>query len=173
MITDITLNNDTFAEGTVNGTIVGTFTVIDDVVPQTHTIVLLDDADNRFKLDGNYLIVRDTTKIDYETDTSHNITLRAIDENDSLFDKVFTINITDSTLAAVIHSIDPKASKEGTNPLITIKGQHFSEGGEPTVRIDGDPVSITSYTDNEITFVLIDNLPASVYTLSVFNGMGL
>lgn len=173
MITDITLSNDTIAEGVVNGTVVGTFTVLDDIEPQVHTLLLVDDADKRFQLDGDDLIIRDTTQIDYETDTSHDITVRATDESDDTFDKVFTINITDSTVAAIIYTVSPRATKEGTNPEIIITGQHFIEGGEPTVRIDGNPVTINSYTDSEIRFVLLDDLPASVYTLSVFNGIGL
>lgn len=173
MIIDITLSNDTISEGVSNGISIANIVVINDISPHNHMIILLDDADGRFVLDGNYIIVLDTTKIDYETDISHNITLRAIDEDGLYFDKGFIINITNSTLVSVIYSIEPKTSKEGTNPVITIKGNHFSKGGEPTVRIDGESVNIISYSDTEIKLLLINKLPANVYTVSVFNGMGL
>lgn len=173
MITDITLSSDIIAEGVTNGTNIGTFSVIDDDIEQTHTLLLIDDDEGRFKLDGDILIVRDTTRIDYETNQTHDIEIRAIDTDDNIFDKSFTINITDLIIGAEIHTISPKASKEHTNPEIIITGQHFAEGGEPTVRIDGEPVTINSYTDTEIKFVLTTDLPANVYTVSVFNGIGL
>jgi len=172
-VTNIELSSDIIAEGVANGTVVGVLTATNDDIEETHVFTLVDDSDGRFGIEGSDLIVRDTTLIDYETATSHDITVRATDTQLNTLDVVFTIMVTDSTLAAIIKSITPKATKEGSNPEIIITGQHFTEGGEPVVRIDGEPVTINSYTDTEISFVLTEDLPAKVYTVTVFNGIGL
>jgi hypothetical protein len=172
MITDIILSSDIIAEGVPNGTSIASISITDEST-DSHTLLLVDDADRRFKLEGNVLIVRDTTRLDYETNQTHDIEIQAIDPHDATFNKVFTINVTDSDVASEIHSISPKATQENTNPEIIITGNHFAEGGEPVVRIDGEPVSISSYTDTEIRFVLTTALPAKVYTVTVFNGIGL
>jgi len=172
-VTNIELSSDIIAEGVANGTIVGSLSAINDDINETHIFTLVDDAGGRFGINTNVLIIQDTTLIDYETAIYHDITIRATDTQLNTLDIDFTITVTDSTVAAIIKSITPKASKEGSNPVIVITGQHFTEGGEPVVRIDGDPIAINSYTDTEITFVLNVDLPAKVYTVTVFNGIGL
>ncbi len=170
MITDITIDNDSVTEGTPNGAIIGTISVSDDNIAMTHSITLSDDANGAFQLNECNLILRDTTLIDYDTVTSLDIVVVAIDTNSDTYQKTITINIIDANVFSVIHSISPSTSKVGTYPEITISGQHFTEGGEPTVYINGNQVSINSYSDNEIKFVLTENLSAAVYTITVLNG---
>jgi len=170
MITDITIDNDSVTEGTPNGAIIGTIAVSDDNIGMTHTITLTDDASGAFQLNGLDLILRDPTLIDYETTTSLDIAVTAIDTNSDTYEKTITINIVNADVFSVIHSISPSTSKVGTYPEITITGQYFTEGGAPTVYINGNQVSINSYSDTEIKFVLTENLSAAVYTITVLNG---
>lgn len=170
MITDITIDNDSVTEGTPNGAVIGTISVSDDNIAMTHSITLSDDANGAFQLNEFNLILRDTTLIDYDTVTSIDIVVVATDSNSDTYQKTITINIIDANVFSVIHSISPSTSKVGTYPEITISGQHFTEGGEPTVYINGNQVSINSYSDTEIKFVLTENLSAAVYTITVLNG---
>ena len=122
MITDIIISGDTIAEGVSNGTPIATVSIVDETT-DSHTLALLNDADKRFRLEGNTLIVRDTTRLDYETDQTHDIEIQAIDPHDSTFNKVFTINVTDSNAISEIHSISHKlliTKKKSMKPLKTI-----------------------------------------------------
>jgi hypothetical protein len=120
------------------------------------------------------ITVKDTTLIDYESSSSHDITVEATDSGLNTYSEIITIAVLDSSsLTARILSITPFASQTGTYPEIVISGQNFVEGGAPTVRIDGIAATLTSYSDTEIRFVLTDDLAAGVHTLSVVNGAGL
>lgn len=120
------------------------------------------------------LIIKDTTRINYETDTSHDISVELTNADDSVYTQTFTITVLDASgLSSVISTVSPLASKIDTYPEITITGRHFTEGGDPTVRIDGEVMELTSFTDTTIIFTLINNIESGVHTLTVVNGAGL
>lgn len=94
----------TVVENSALGTVVGgalSATDPDDVV----TFSLVDDAGGMFGIgaDGTSIIV--TGVPDYETATSHNITVRATDSDGGFYDEVFAITVTDV------------AETEGDDPL--------------------------------------------------------
>lgn len=93
--TNITLSANTVAEDAAVGTVIGTLTATDPNGGDTHTFSIVADPDSKFQIDGNALEVG--AALDYETDTSHSVTIRATDNgNPALyFDKQFTINVTD------------------------------------------------------------------------------
>lgn len=88
----LTLSGSTMAENSVAGTVVGA--IQNKTTGATTT--LHDDAGGRFALSGNN-IVAGSVSTDYETATSHNITLREThsDGSNSPRDSVITITITD------------------------------------------------------------------------------
>lgn len=90
--TDISLTAATVAEDAVLGAVIGTLSATD---PENEivTFSLTDDASGRFGVDGTDLIV--TGVLDFETATSHSITVRATDEHGAAYDEVFAITVTD------------------------------------------------------------------------------
>lgn len=89
----LTLDADEIVSGSDEDTVVGA------IVGATggSTLSLIDDAGGRFALDG-FNIVAGATATDYDTATSHNITLRETlaDSSNSPRDSVVTITVTDS-----------------------------------------------------------------------------
>lgn len=88
-ITDITLSNNTIAEDAVQGAVVGALAS----VPAGATLSLTNTAGNRFAISGGNL-VRGATALDYETASSHQVTVKA-DLGADTYSKTFTVNVTD------------------------------------------------------------------------------
>ena len=108
--TDFILSSNVIAENSANGTVVGTFGgVVDQDTADTHGFTLETDAGGRFELVGNELRVLDGSLLDFETATSHQVTVRVTDDGvpAEFFDKNVTINVS-----------------------------NVSEGGEPVALID-------------------------------------
>lgn len=99
--TDIALTNASVAENSASGTVVGALSDTDTDPGDSATYTLLDDAGGRFAISGSDLVVADGTKLDFETDTSHQVTVRVTDGAGFTFDKVFTIGVTDVNEAPV------------------------------------------------------------------------
>ncbi|MFO0013051.1 MAG: DUF4347 domain-containing protein, partial [Planctomycetota bacterium] len=85
------------AENSSNGTSVGTVTAADVDSGDTRTYSLTDSAGGRFAINAStgQITVANSSLLDYESATSHNITVRAIDTAGALFDKVFSVTVSD------------------------------------------------------------------------------
>jgi hypothetical protein len=83
------------AEGAITGTLVGVTANATDPNGGTLTYSLTDSADGRFTIDGKtgVVSVADGSKLDFETATSHTITVQATDGTASS-SQTFTINVT-------------------------------------------------------------------------------
>ncbi|MFV2055143.1 MAG: Ig-like domain-containing protein [Thiohalomonadales bacterium] len=95
--TNIALSNALIPENSANGTIVGQLTTTDtvgDII--TYSFVAPNnDAGLRFGVDVNdNLIVLDGSRLDFETSTSHLITVQAQDQSGLTFSKNFTISLS-------------------------------------------------------------------------------
>lgn len=90
--TNITLSNQTVPENADLGYEVGTLTATDADVGETFTYALTNDAGSRFYVIGNKLYV--LGGLDYETATSHNVTVQATDSKGATFSKSFAITVT-------------------------------------------------------------------------------
>ncbi len=95
--TEIQLNNNTIAENSNNGTVVGSLTTTDSDNSDTHTYTLLNDSDGRFVVEGNRILVGNGSLLDFENNTSHTITVRTTDSGEPAesFEQQLTINVTD------------------------------------------------------------------------------
>ncbi|NET29941.1 CAP domain-containing protein [Okeania sp. SIO1I7] len=93
--TAVEIDNDTIAENTSNNTVVGNLTTSDPDAGDTHTYQLLDDANGRFALDGDQIVVSDSSGLDFESNQNHNITVRTTDDGGESFDQQLTINVSD------------------------------------------------------------------------------
>ncbi|MDB5387545.1 MAG: Cadherin domain protein, partial [Planctomycetaceae bacterium] len=83
------------SEAATNGATVGITAVSSDIHGGIVIYSLTDDAGGRFQIDGNtgVVTVKDATLLDYETSTSHSITVEVTDGTD-FSQQQFTINVT-------------------------------------------------------------------------------
>ncbi|MBW4681149.1 MAG: FG-GAP repeat protein [Microcoleus vaginatus WJT46-NPBG5] len=101
--TDISLAGNSVNENSLSGTVIGTLSTTDPDGGDTHTYVLLNDANGRFLIDGNQLKVADGSLLDFETNASHNISVRVTDAEGNTFEKPFAIatnNINEAPIVA-------------------------------------------------------------------------
>ncbi|MFM6054678.1 MAG: cadherin repeat domain-containing protein, partial [Sphaerospermopsis kisseleviana] len=87
---NINLTATTINENTPNNTVVGTLSTVDPDVGDAHTYTLLDNADGRFAIVGNELRVANQNLINFEANSSHNITIKTTDNLGATFTKDFT-----------------------------------------------------------------------------------
>src|SRR6185369_9077835 len=132
------------SEGASNGDLVGITASSSDVHGGTVTYSLTDNAGGRFAIDAStgVVTVLDATKLDYETNTSHSITVQASDGT-LTSSQSFTIAVTD------VAPTQPTDSDGAT-------GGSVSEGAS-----NGDLVGITASSSDvhggTVTFSLTDN----------------
>lgn len=113
------LSNSSVAEHSEWGTVIGVLTGLDRDGGDVLRYSIFDDPDGKFALaDGNKLVVRERAFIDYETQVSHQLTVRVTDAAGVTYDKVLTIDVTnvdESTNHAPINLVLSNSSiLEGT-----------------------------------------------------------
>lgn len=94
--TDIALSNVSIVEKAVAGTEVGTLSAIDPNLDDSFTFTLTNDAEGRFEIVAGKLVVKDGSKLDYLTASSHQIDVEVTDADGNTFEKTLTINVTDA-----------------------------------------------------------------------------
>ena len=94
--TGATLTGGSVAENAANGTAVGTIAGIDPDAGATLTYSLTDNAGGRFAINATsgQITVANGTLLDYESATSHNVSVHVADQGGLTFDKVFALGIT-------------------------------------------------------------------------------
>jgi len=100
--TDLALSANTVAENAANGTVVGTVSGTDSDTGDTRTYSLTDNAGGRFAINSStgQITVANRSLLNYESVTSHNLTVRVTDSGGLTYDETFTINVTDVNEAA-------------------------------------------------------------------------
>jgi hypothetical protein len=160
--TGATLSNNSVEENAANGRVIGTVTGTD---PDPHAVLtysLLDDAAGRFAIDAStgQLSVANGALIDYETATSHAITVQIVDQQGHRFDKPFSIAVTDlyeAPTGATLSNNSVEESAPNGRVIGTVTGT------------DPDPHAVLAYSllDDAAGRFAID---ASTGQLSVANG---
>ena len=89
--TGIDLSNAAAAENSAAGTVVGALTASDPNAGDTFTFTMVDDAGGLFAIDGVNLVV--AGPLDFETATSHQVTVRVSDAAGAFYDETFTISV--------------------------------------------------------------------------------
>ncbi len=118
-ITDTNAGANEVLESAANGSTVGiTASASDADVTDTITYSLDDDAGGRFAIDGStgIVTVADTGLIDFETQTSHNITVRATSTDTSSSTQGFTITVLNDVSD---DGLVPAARFDGTNDSLS------------------------------------------------------
>ncbi len=134
------------SESAADGTVVGTAFAVDADVGDSFTYTLTDAAGGRFAIDANtgVVTVADNTLLDYETTTSHNITVRVTDSGGLTYDETFTINLTDviegtsggDTLNGTAGD-DVILGFAGSDTLNGLAGNDTLDGGAGSDSLDG------------------------------------
>ena len=95
--TDATLTGGSVAENSANGAVVGTVTGTDPDAGDVLSYALLDTAGGRFAINASsgVITVANGSLLDFESNTSHNVTVRVTDHDGLFIDRTFTIGVTD------------------------------------------------------------------------------
>jgi gliding motility-associated-like protein len=93
---DILLSNQTIEEGLPAGSLIGTLSVVDVDLLDSHTFELVDDNAGDA---GNFTIQDDLlltfTELDFDENEHYDIIIRVIDAEGSIFEKSFRITVID------------------------------------------------------------------------------
>ncbi|NEO11491.1 MULTISPECIES: cadherin domain-containing protein [unclassified Moorena] len=118
--TDITLDRNSVKEFSNNGTTIARLSTNDVDAGDTHTYKLLDDAQGRFKIDGNQLKVKNGNLLDFDVNNTHQIKIRTTDSGGESYDKTFTIDVLNQNIAPTDITISGNSVKEFSNNGTTI-----------------------------------------------------
>jgi len=141
---EIQLSNNNVDENSPSATVIGNFSATDASDTDSFTYTLLDNAQGRFILNGSQLQVADGTLLDFESNTTHNVTVRATDSDGNNFEKTFAIAINDIDETPVVINKPPVAQNdtattdEDNGVTINVLANDTDE--------DGDTLSITGVT---------------------------
>ncbi|MBR1143698.1 tandem-95 repeat protein [Bradyrhizobium sp. AUGA SZCCT0431] len=117
--TNIGLSGNTIAEGSANGTVVGTLSDVDYDAGDSATYTLTGNAGGRFAVSNGQIVVAGA--LDFETATSHQITIRVTDGGGNTFDKNFTIGVTD-VAGVTLNGDNDDNTLIGTSEADTLNG---------------------------------------------------
>lgn len=127
--TDIALSNAAVEENSAVDMVIGSLSASDPDADETFTYSLLDDAGGRFAIVGDTIVV--AGDLDYETSATYDVTVRTTDSGGNVFDKTFTIDVTDVDDAA---TPDEGAAGillggDGMDTLVSALGSDVMTGG--------------------------------------------
>ncbi len=135
-VVDVDGTADTVSESAPDGSLVGVTALASDAdATDSVTYSLSDDAGGRFQIDTNSGVttVADSDLLDYETDTSHTVTVVATSSDGSTSSQTFTIDLTDDTIE---NDVSPIADSD-------LAANTVSESAA-----DGTPVGITALAND-------------------------
>jgi Ca2+-binding RTX toxin-like protein len=92
--TGITLTGGTVEENAAAGTLVASLSAIDSA-GDTHTFTLVGGTTNLFEVAGSEVLVKSGAVLDFETQTSYDLTIRATDQDGLSCDRAVTIALLD------------------------------------------------------------------------------
>jgi hypothetical protein len=121
-VTDSDAAANEIAENAANGTVVGVTALATDADgTDTVTYSLSDDAGGLFTIDANTGVITVANALDYETATSHSVTVLATSSDTSISSQNFTINVTDINKFVAIGAVsdnDESANTVTENALV-------------------------------------------------------
>ncbi|RRS05325.1 cadherin repeat domain-containing protein [Aquabacterium soli] len=169
-VTDQDARPNQVAENATNGSLVGiTAHAVDlDGSPNTVTYTLSDSAGGRFSIDAVTGVVRvaDGSSLDFESTTSHSITVLATSSDGSTSSQSFTVGISDVNEFAV-------GAVNDSNAAANQVAENATNGS--TVGITAQAVDPDG-SDNTVTYLLYDNaggrftIDASTGVVTVLDG---
>ena len=95
--TDITVAGGSVQENAAAGTVVATLAAVDPNTADTFSYVLTSDPSGYFEVVGNEVRVKAGANLDYETATSHDITVTVTDAGGLSYSEVISIAVTNQS----------------------------------------------------------------------------
>ncbi len=108
--TDMDLSANSIAEDAAGGTVVGTLSATDADTGNVFTYTLTGGATDTFEIVGDELRLKTGASLDYETATSHPVTVTVDDGNGNTYQEAFTVNVTDVNDNAQVFTSGSSAS---------------------------------------------------------------
>jgi Ca2+-binding RTX toxin-like protein len=164
--TNATMVGGSIAENSTYGTLVGSVTGIDPDAGDAFTYSFTNDAGGRFAINASTgaITVASGALLDYETATSHSITVQVTDQAGLTFDKTLTISLTD---------VNESANHAPTNAILT--GSSVAESASNGTAV-GTVTGVDPDAGATLTYSLTDNaggrfaINATTGALTVANG---
>ncbi len=175
--TDIALTNNTIPENSTNSTLIGTFSATDPTPDETFTFSLLNSAGGRFSVVANELRVGNGNLLDFDTTTSHTITVRVTDSAGNTFNEVLQVlltnvnepptdialtppsvveNAANSTIVGNLASNDPDSPDPQNFALLDNAGGRFTLVGDQLVVANGAAIDFETATSHSVTVQVTD-----------------
>ncbi|NCQ75846.1 MAG: hypothetical protein GPI98_20145, partial [Microcystis aeruginosa W13-13] len=156
----IGLSNNTIPENSANNTLIGTLISQDLNTNDTFTYTLVNNAGGRFTLDGDKIVVADTSLLDYETATQHTIRVKTTDSSGLSYEQNITIflsNVNDALAGTLSFTSSTFSVNENGTPVANVTVQR-TNGNEGTVSVnvllsDGTAVFPNDYNSLAIPVV--------------------
>ncbi len=123
------LSNNHLLENSAAGTVVGQLSATDADRGESFTYQLLNNPSGFFTLAGDKLVVATGATLDYETATSHSVTVRVIDSAGASFDQVFSIGVDNVAGKSISGSSKADSMLAGTTLAATIESDTMDGGG--------------------------------------------
>ncbi len=176
--TDIALTNNSIPENSANDVIVGTLSSIDATPGETFTYSLLNSAGGRFSIDGTQLRVANGSLLDFESDTSHNVTVEVTDSTGNTYSEVFAIQITNendaptdislsnnsvsensanATVVGTLTATDIDPAETFTFSLLSSAGGRFEILGNQIVVANGSALNFEASPFHNVTVQVTDS----------------
>ena len=157
--TDLALSANTVAENAANGTVVGTVSGTDSDTGDTRTYSLTDNAGGRFAINSStgQITVANRSLLNYESVTSHNLTVRVTDSGGLTYDETFTINVTDVNEAA------PRITSNGGGATALI---NIAENATAVTRVTASDAD----TRQPLAYSIVGGADAAKFTINSSTG---
>ncbi|WP_286177822.1 beta strand repeat-containing protein [Rhodopirellula sp. JC639] len=146
---EVTLSNDTVAENSASGTVVGDLQSTDSNPSDTHTYTLVsgegDDDNASFTISAGQLLTAES--FDFESQDSYSIRVRSTDSSGLSVEQVLTISVTNVNEAATTVSLGHSSVADG-QPSGTTVGTLSSDDPDAGDTLTYTLVSGSGDTDN-------------------------
>jgi len=182
------------AENSAAGTLVCSLATTDPDVGDTHTYSLRDNADGRFTVQGNQLLVASGAVLDYDSNSSYTIRVRSTDQGGLWRDEELTVVLTNvneaptdipvgqpitvaehsdaGTLVCTLATADPDAGDSHTYTLVDTAGGRFALQNTHIVVANGSLLDFNAAASHTIRVRTTDQGGLSYeknFTVSVTN----
>ena len=152
--TDITLAGGVVDENAAAGTTVATLSTVDADASDSHTYAISNDPSGFFEVVGNEVRVAAGATIDFETDTSHNITVETTDAAGNTYSEVVTVTVNDVNEAptdiAMLKGGDVNENVVAGTPIAVLGTTDQDAGDSHTYAITNDPSGFFEVVGNQV-----------------------
>ncbi len=111
------------------GSLVGLLTARKAGLGDAFTYKLLNDADGRFVIAGDRLLVAKGARLDYEQQSAHKVVVRAVGSDGSILDQAFDITVQDVRDEVILVLTGTATGSNGNDTLIGGRGRDKLSGG--------------------------------------------